>query len=347
LDDLKGVFPRMLARIVGKDETNLFVKSLLKKYRVLGPVKKDSEFWFDKIRSAEQLTFQYITTIFPPTKFFFLPAETLFSYKKDLIKQNYEKFDRKQLILGIHPCDVHGILVLDKYFLEPYTDPYYFRRRENTIVAALTCQEIGDRCFCESFGTGPDLKENYDLLLTDLGDRYLVEVGSYAGKQIVQAANLAQATHGDFIEKDERMKRAKSKFKRKVKTENLPEIMLGNLIHGIWIELDKKELSCGNCSLACPTCFCFSIHDVVDLTLKRGRRWREWDSCQLLEYAEVSMGGNFRKTRGARCRHWMNCKLCYVKLRHGMFGCVGCGRCIRDCPVGIDITEVARRVRGE
>ncbi len=330
-----------------KDETKPFVKSLLKNYRVLGPVKKGSEFWFDEIQSAEQVTFECATTIFPPTKFFFLPVETLLSFQNGLIVHNYENFDRKQLILGIHPCDVHGLLVLDKYFLGTYADPNYFRRRENTIIAALTCQEIGDRCFCNSFGTGPDLKENYDLLLTDLGDRYLVEVGSTVGRQIVQTANLPQATRDDSIEKDERMKRAESKFKRKVKTENLPEIMLGNLIHDIWIELDKRELSCGNCSLACPTCFCFSIHDVVDLALLRGRRWREWDSCQLLEYAEVNMGGNFRKTRGARCRHWMNCKLCYVKLRHGVFGCVGCGRCIRDCPAGIDITEVARRVRGE
>jgi len=337
----------MLSRILRKDETNLFVESLLKKYRVLGPVEKDSEFWFNEIRSAEQLRFQYTTTIFPPTQFFFLPTETLFSYEKSSIIENYEKFDRKQLILGIHPCDVHGILVLDKYFLGTYNDPYYLRRRENTIIAALTCQEIGDRCFCESFGTGPDLKENYDLLFTDLEDHYLVEVGSNVGKQIVQAANLAQATHDDFIEKDERMKKTKLKFKRKVNTENLPEIMFNNLMHPLWTELDKKELSCGNCSLTCPTCFCFSIHDMADLTLKKGRRWREWNSCQLLEYAEVAMGGNFRKSRGARCRHWMNCKLSYVKLRHGMFGCVGCGRCIRDCPVGIDITEVARRVRGE
>ena len=338
----------MPSKIVRKSEMNSLLRKLSRSYLVFGPVKKDGEFVFDEIRSAEDLELGYITTRLPPKKYLFPLVETFFSYEKDVITDNkHGNADRKQLIFGIHPCDVNAILLLDKYFLGDYKDPYYLRRRENTVIAALTCGEIGDNCFCESFGTGPSLKEGYDLLLTDVGDRYLVEVGSKIGEQIVQEAHLSDATTEDFREKEERLKAARAKFKKKVNTDNLAEVMLESLRHNIWTELKDTCLSVGSCSLVCPTCFCFSVHDTVDLTLEKGERWREWDSCQLLEYAEVALGGNFRKDRGARVRHWMNCKLCYVKLRHGMFGCVGCGRCIKDCPAGIDIAEVARMIRGE
>jgi len=338
----------MPSKIVRKSEMNSLLRKLSRSYLVFGPVKKDDEFVFDEIRSAEDLELGYITTRLPPKKYLYPPVETLFSYEKNVIVENkHGNADRKQLIFGIHPCDVNAILLLDKYFLGDYKDPYYLRRRENTVIAALTCGEIGDNCFCESFGTGPSLKEGYDLLLTEVGDRYLVEIGSKIGEQIVQEARLSDATTEDFREKEKRLKAARAKFKKKVNTDNLAEVMFESLKHNIWTELKGTCLSVGSCSLVCPTCFCFSTHDTVDLTLEKGERWREWDSCQLLEYAEVAPQGNFRKDRGARVRHWMNCKLCYVKLRHGIFGCVGCGRCIRDCPAGIDITEVARIIRGE
>jgi len=338
----------MPSKIIRKSEMNSFLRKLSRSYLVFGPVKKDGEFVFDEIRSAEDLELEYITTRLPPKKHLFPTVEILFSYEKGVVIDNrHRNADRKQLIFGIHSCDVNAILLLDRYFLGEYKDPYYLRRRRNTVIAALTCKEIGDNCFCESFGTGPSLKEGYDLLLTDVGDRYLVEIGSKIGEQIVQEAHLSNATTEDFREKEERLKAARWKFKNRMKTDNLAEVMLESLKHNIWTELKDTCLSVGSCSLVCPTCFCFSIHDTVDLTLEKGERWREWDSCQLLEYAEVALGGNFRKDRGARVRHWMNCKLCYVKLRHGMFGCVGCGRCIKDCPAGIDITEVARRIRGK
>lgn len=208
-----------------------------------------------------------------------------------IIENNHGNVDRKQLIFGIHSCDVNAILLLDRYFLGDYKDPYYLRRRENTVIAALTCEEIGDNCFCESFGTGPSLKEGYDLLLTDVGDRYLVEVGSKIGEQIVQKVHLSDATTEDFREKEERLKAARAKFKKKVNTDNLAEVMLESFKHNIWTELKDTCQSVGSCSLVCPTCFCFSVHDTVDLTLEKGERWREWDSCQLLEYAEVALGG--------------------------------------------------------
>ena len=338
----------MLSKTVRKREINSLLRKLSRSYLIFCPVKKDGEFVFDEISSAEDLELEYITTRLPPKKYLFPPVETFFSHEKGVIIDNkHRNADRRQLIFGIHPCDVNAILLLDRHFLGDYKDPCYLRRRENTVIAALTCEEIGDNCFCESFGTGPSLKEGYDLLLTDVGDRYLVEIGSKIGEQIAQEVHLSDATTEDFREKEERLKAVRAKFKKKVNTDNLAEVMLDSLKHKIWTELKDTCLSVGSCSLVCPTCFCFSVHDTVDLTLEKGERWREWDSCQLLEYAEVALGGNFRKDRGARVRHWMNCKLCYVKLRHGMFGCVGCGRCIKDCPAGIEITEVARIIRGE
>ncbi len=340
-------------RVLEKGDMDKFFKELSEEYRIFGPMKKGSEFIFREVKTADELCLDYISTILPPKKFFHPPRETLFLFtKEDGFTFKEVKMDEKIVLFGIHPCDVNAILRLDKLFSKDFEDPYYLKRRKNTIIVALNCIKLGENCFCSSMGTGPYLEKGYDILLTDIGEKYLVEIGSDAGKNILNGLKLGEARDADFAEKEKRLKIAKGKFEKFVDATNLAEIARANMNNEIWRDLAERGvegsfpcLSCGSCSLVCPTCYCYEVYDVMDISLKEGERRRELDSCQLLEYGEVALGGNFRKDRKDRIRHWMMCK--FGAAAGGIYSsCIGCGRCIWACPAGIDITKIARKIRG-
>jgi len=178
-----------------------------------------------------------------------------------------------------------------------FEDTLYLDRRKSSVIMALNCTEIGENCFCHSMGTGPECSVGFDLSMTDLGDRYLVEIGTDLGRRLLHPLDLPKADRRDFEEKTSRLASAKKKFKKFV---------------------DKEGLA-----------------NAADES-----------SCQLLEYASVAMGGNFRSERKDRMRQWMMCKLRYTGKEHGFSGCVGCGRCIGACTVHIDITQVAATIKG-
>jgi ferredoxin len=199
--------------------------------------------------------------------------------------------------------------------------------------------------------TGPYLDNGYDILLTDIGTNYLIETGSNIGIKLINNLNLENASDHDFDEKNRRRNIIDNKFKKKIDIIWLSKLAEKNLNHKIWLDIADRGgvagsfpcLSCGSCSLVCPTCYCFDVYDVLDLDLNNGVRVRELDSCQLLEYGEVALNNNYRKERKDRIRHWMLCKF---GAAAGGFSssCVGCGRCIRICPSNIDLTEVAKEL---
>jgi len=344
----------MNALIIGKKDMDILLERFLKEYRVFGPTKPGSDSTFDEITSIQQLHLDYVSTVLPPKKFFHPPKETLFSFNisNEKFTVNEIKQDEKILLVGIHPCDVHALLKLDKFFAGDFNDSYYQNRRKSTVIVALNCIEPSEYAFCTSMGTGPFLKEGYDILLTEIGTEYLIEIGSDKGSKLLEGVKLDKATEADLHEKERRLKLTEKKFKKSINTTWLPRLAQANLDHEVWVSLGERGgvagsfpcLSCGSCTFVCPTCYCYDIYDTVDLSLKKGMRNRELDSCQLLEYAEVALGSNFRTNRKNRIRHWMMCKFGAAAGGHNS-SCVGCGRCIRVCPAKIDITEVAKTVK--
>jgi len=332
-----------------KIKLDAFVQELRKAYDVFGPVPKGKEFVFAPITSAEELALHYQTTLLPPKKLLHLPFEVLFSFHEDQHIEETGAPPRPQVILGIHPCDVHAIHILDKAYTSEYPDPYYIAKRRNTILIALNCTTPGEHCFCSSFGTGPALKEGYDLLLTDLGDGFLMEVGSEIGKKVLHDIDmeLIPAPRVALVEKQKVIDNARRRFQKRLNTEGLHELLEDNFRHPLWEELMHQCLACGSCTMVCPTCFCYNVVDKLDLNLKSGKRQREWDSCMLLEYAQVALGHNFRKDRDARVKQRIYHKLVYYEPQFGTLGCVGCGRCIKTCVKKIDITDIISRLRGE
>jgi ferredoxin len=341
---------------IEKTDFEKLLNKFLDNYRVFGPTKRGLDASFEEISTNDQLFLDYVSTVLPPKKFFHPPRLELFSFdlKKKDNKIKEIKSEEKIMILGIHPCDVHALIRLDQFFTGDFEDPYYQNRRKNTILVAINCVEPSDYAFCNSMGTGPFLDRGYDLLLTDIGTKYLIEIGSEKGKKTLQGLHLDTASDADFTEKNHRYKLMEKRFKRFINPSWLSKIVQENIDHNIWTILGERGgiakslpcLSCGSCSFVCPTCYCYDVYDTLDLSLQKGKRIRELDSCQLLEYGEVAQGGNFRRNRNDRVRHWMMCKLgAAAGGTHS--SCVGCGRCIRNCPVGIDITEVAKILRGE
>ena len=255
----------------------------------------------------------------------------------------------KFAFLGVRACELHAIAIQDRVFVGgPYPDAGYQRRRQDNFLVAVNCGEAGGTCFCVSMNTGPKAAAGFDLALTELLDgddhRFLVEVGSVAGAAVLAALPHHAASADETAAADAVVARTAGRMGRKLDTDGLKELLQSNPTHPRWDDVAKRCLTCANCTMVCPTCFCTAVEDVTDVTGDHAERWRRLDSCFTQSFSYIH-GGSIRTSSKARYRQWMTHKLASWIDQFGTSGCVGCGRCITWCPVGIDITEEVRAIR--
>lgn len=244
--------------------------------------------------------------------------------------------------LGVRGCELRAIEIQDRVFLGAHPDPGYAARRRSSLLVAIECGEAGATCFCTSMGTGPDVRSGFDLALTELLDggthRFLVRAASAAGAEILEGLELAEASGADRIAGADRVASAARSMGRTMRTVGLRDLLVGAAEHPRWEEVATRCLSCANCTLACPTCFCSTTEEVPSLDGEKVERWRRWDSCFNASFSELH-GTSVRASGKSRYRQWLTHKLATWFDQFGSSGCVGCGRCITWCPVGIDLTE--------
>jgi ferredoxin len=286
-------------------------------------------------------------------KYFLPPRLRLWQARRDGkgFRVEPEREDPPRLALvGARPCELHAIAIQDRVLLEgAFRDPHYAARRRELFVLAVNCAVAGGTCFCASMQTGPRASAGFDLALTELlagpgGHRFLVEVGTAAGARVLARIATGPATDGDRRAALEVSAETERRMGRRLDTSGIRDLLARNLEHPRWDEVAERCLACANCTLACPTCFCTAVEDTTDLAGATAERTRRWDSCFMLDFSYVH-GGPVRATTRARYRQWLTHKLGTWIDQFGTSGCVGCGRCITWCPVGIDLTEEAAAIR--
>jgi sulfhydrogenase subunit beta (sulfur reductase) len=228
----------------------------------------------------------------------------------------------------------------------PYVDPHYRARRAGNFVVAVNCGQAGGTCFCVSMKTGPKASFGFDLALTELGDEagFLVEVGSEAGALVLGEVPHRDARPDEIEAADGVVARTAHGMGRAMDASDVHELLLRNLEHPRWDQVADRCLTCGNCTMVCPTCFCTSVEDESGLDGESATRTRRWDSCFTMDFSYIH-GGSVRRTARSRYRQWLTHKLATWVDQFGSSGCVGCGRCITWCPVGIDLTEEVAAIR--
>jgi ferredoxin len=246
--------------------------------------------------------------------------------------------ERPIALFGARACDLAALELQDRHFLSATPDPYYAARREGLLTVAVHCAYPADTCLCASTGDGPRATHGFDLALSELEDGYLLESGSERGAQIAARLPLQAASELQRREADEAIDEAARRQFRRLPSRNLRDALFSRLAHPRWDDVAARCLSCGNCTSVCPTCFCHAEHDAPELGGMASVHLREWDSC-FSEGHGYLHGFNVRPDTRHRYRQWLTHKLGGWHDQYGRSGCVGCGRCITWCPVGIDITE--------
>jgi ferredoxin len=256
----------------------------------------------------------------------------------------------KMAFIAARSCDLAAIAIQDKVFLGgPFADPHYRARRNGNFIVAVNCGQAAGTCFCVSMGTGPKARSGFDLALTEIMDggdhRFLMEIGSEEGRSILAEVPMRAAEDADRQAGEAVVARTADNMGRHMPTDGIRELLLDNLEHPRWDAVAERCLSCGNCTMMCPTCFCTSVEDSTDLTGNVAERSRRWDSCFTMDFSYIH-GGSVRASTRSRYRQWITHKLATWYDQFGTSGCVGCGRCVTWCPVGIDITEEVAAIRG-
>jgi len=282
--------------------------------------------------------------LFPPRSDLFQLMKANGNWREELLGLATPRY----AFIGVRPCELAAIEVQDRVFIRTdFTDPIYQQRRENIFVLAVDCLHPGGTCFCASMGTGPIAKAGFDLKLTELNEVFLLEVGSKAGLDALQDLSVESlAIKWQEEAATGRVQAARAMGRVLPDVESIPALLLNSLEHPEWQDVAARCLNCTNCTLVCPTCFCWDVEDATSLDGSTTKRTRVWDSCFNPAYS-AQAGGNIRPDTVSRYRQWLTHKMGSWVQQFGVSGCVGCGRCITWCPAGIDITEEIKAIRVE
>ncbi|MHA1131745.1 MAG: 4Fe-4S dicluster domain-containing protein [Candidatus Helarchaeota archaeon] len=339
----------MKEMILPKGNLVNFATQLTESYKVFSPVDKNGFYVFQELTDPKTVSLDYTNTKIPPKEIFYPRSEVLFNFNKtkdglEIIE--VENHVEPHVILGIRPCDAKAFILLDKFFsYGKYKDPYYLKRRESTILIGLACIDPRSICFCTSLDGSPFAEEGLDIILTDLGDKYLVKSLNAKGDQLLeQISGLESASERDIFNATELTKQALAAITSDVPLDNVTA-KLDNLFDedAFWERFSNKCIGCATCTYLCPTCSCF---DVIDEEVAgKGARIRLWDTCQFPLFTKHGSGHNPRPTKRQRLRQRVMHKFSYYPKILNVIGCVGCGRCVVMCPVNQDIRAVFKALQ--
>lgn len=324
---------------VTKDQFKSFVSALIASdQKVVGVQAKSDKFAFAPLTNADDLRLDYDVTILPPKKFVLPQKEALMNFevrgKCETVMEN-----EATVLLGVHPYDMIAINQMDELFSQGQYDSHYMERRQKLTIIACDVVTPGKNVFASSMNTATCSK-GFDILLTDIGDTYVVEAATDKGEALVKMMTGAIKANDAAVSKRkavwDKNEKALNKHVLECKPSFLPKLLERNYNHSVWEDRARLCYSCGSCNQVCPTCYCFDVQDEVNWDLKTGCRYRAWDGCLLTNFATVAGDHNFRKNRADRFRHRLYRKGKYVPGKiNGEIACVGCGRCITACTAKI------------
>jgi ferredoxin len=321
------------------------IGEIAKNYKIFGPTRKGDYHVFSPITSADEMDSDYLNSLVSPKGILLPQSEVLYRFHKDTIREEDVPEAGKSVIMFIRPCDARALTFLDKVFGgDEYEDPYYLNRRKNMTVISLACNRPQTTCFCTSVGGGPADEAGSDIIASDLGDAFLLKALNPAGEEFIKAHEkvLGAAGKPDLDKAGKLSKESRKRITAKVPVDGLKEKLDEAFDADVWEKIHLKCLGCGTCTYICSTCYCFDITD--ESVRGEGARVRSWDSCMYPLFTLHASGHNPRPSGKERMRQRVMHKFNYCPENFGEVFCIGCGRCVRECPVNLDIRKVIENV---
>ena len=358
--------------VIDREGVDALISALIERgYEVVGPTVRGQTILYDTITSTGDLPvglrdrqeagtyrleerdddalFGYV--VGPQSwKRFLTPPGTVF-WRGLRTEDGFETIEHEEApryaFFGARPCEVAAMKIQDDVYL-PVEDGIYTERRRRSFTVAVNCTEPAATCFCASLGTGPDVTEGYDIALTEVLSKkqhyFLAEPGTDEGREVLATLTARDARDEEVVKARRIVVGAADHMGRSLDTDGLKELLYANVTNPYWAEIGNRCLLCTNCTMVCPTCFCSTVEDRQALDGSSAERVRTWDSCFTLDFSYIH-GGPVRSSASSRYRQWLTHKLASWQDQFGSIGCVGCGRCIAWCPVGIDITREVTAIR--